>query len=123
MRGEYYSFLNPFGERVCGTLDRHGASNTQKSRVNVQVRISNHPKEHYTYHPNREDSPISSDRCLETYLREIDEVPLLTPDQEVALGRRVQEGESCWPLVSDSTDIPSKANRLLSPSGTSALIR
>lgn len=73
-------------------MSPHSSSNIQKNWVNVQVRISNHPKEHYTYHPNREDSPISSDRCLETYLREIDEVPLLTPDQEVALGRRVRDG-------------------------------
>ncbi len=36
--------------------------------------------------------PIASDRCLETYLREIDEVPLLNAEREVTLGRLVQEG-------------------------------
>lgn len=36
---------------------------------------------------------IASDRCLETYLREIDEVPLLTAEQEVSLGRLVQAGD------------------------------
>ncbi|MDP6129577.1 MAG: sigma-70 factor domain-containing protein, partial [Planctomycetota bacterium] len=40
-----------------------------------------------------EDKPISSDRCLDTYLREIDEVPLLTAEEEVALGKRVQKGD------------------------------
>lgn len=40
-----------------------------------------------------EDRPISSDRCLETYLREIDEVPLLSADEEVSLGKRVQKGD------------------------------
>ena len=36
---------------------------------------------------------MASDRCLETYLREIDEVPLLSAQEEVALGRRVQRGD------------------------------
>ena len=36
---------------------------------------------------------IASDRCLEAYLREIDEVPLLTAEQEVELGRRIREGD------------------------------
>ncbi|MCH2101024.1 MAG: RNA polymerase sigma factor RpoD/SigA [Planctomycetes bacterium] len=36
---------------------------------------------------------MSSDRCLETYLREIDEVPLLSAQEEVELGRRVQRGD------------------------------
>ncbi len=36
---------------------------------------------------------IASDRCLETYLREIDEVPLLTAEQEVELGRRIRAGD------------------------------
>ena len=65
-----------------------------EEREFVQVCFSIYPKEIQTPSPkNREDKAISSDRCLETYLREIDEVPLLTPDQEVALGRRVQEGD------------------------------
>lgn len=38
--------------------------------------------------------PIASDRCLESYLREIDEVPLLTAAQEIELGRKVQEGNA-----------------------------
>lgn len=37
---------------------------------------------------------MASDRCLETYLREIDEVPLLTAKEEVELGRRVQKGDA-----------------------------
>lgn len=36
---------------------------------------------------------ISSERCLETYLQEINEVPLLTPDEEKELGRRIQTGD------------------------------
>ncbi|RMH04996.1 MAG: RNA polymerase sigma factor RpoD/SigA [Planctomycetota bacterium] len=36
---------------------------------------------------------MASDRCLETYLRDIDQVPLLTAEEEVALGRRVQQGD------------------------------
>lgn len=36
---------------------------------------------------------MSSDRCLETYLQEINEVPLLTADQELELGRRIQDGD------------------------------
>lgn len=37
---------------------------------------------------------ISSERCLETYLQEINEVPLLTAEQERELGRRVQNGDA-----------------------------
>lgn len=36
---------------------------------------------------------ISAERCLETYLQEINEVPLLTADQEKDLGRSVQKGD------------------------------
>jgi RNA polymerase primary sigma factor len=36
---------------------------------------------------------MASDRCLETYLREIDEVPLLKAEQEVELGRLIQAGD------------------------------
>jgi RNA polymerase primary sigma factor len=36
---------------------------------------------------------MASERCLETYLREIDEVPLLKAEEEVALGRLVQKGD------------------------------
>jgi len=36
---------------------------------------------------------ISSERCLETYLQEINEVPLLTPEQEKELGRRIHQGD------------------------------
>ncbi|MDP6740171.1 MAG: RNA polymerase sigma factor RpoD/SigA [Planctomycetota bacterium] len=38
-------------------------------------------------------SPISAERCLETYLQEINEVSLLTADEEKALGRRIQSGD------------------------------
>lgn len=37
--------------------------------------------------------PISSERSLETYLQEINEVPLLSPEQEKELGRRIQGGD------------------------------
>ena len=40
-------------------------------------------------HPRR--NAISAERCLETYLHEINEVPLLTADEEKELGRRIQE--------------------------------
>ncbi len=36
---------------------------------------------------------MSAERCLETYLQEINEVPLLTADQEKELGARVQSGD------------------------------
>ena len=36
---------------------------------------------------------ISAERCLETYLQEINEVALLTADEEKALGRRIQSGD------------------------------
>ena len=39
------------------------------------------------------ESAISAERCLETYLQEINEVPLLTADEEKALGRRIQAGD------------------------------
>ena len=36
---------------------------------------------------------ISAERCLETYLQEINEVPLLSAQEELALGRRIQSGD------------------------------
>ena len=39
------------------------------------------------------ESAISSERCLETYLQEINEIPLLSAEQEKALGRRIQAGD------------------------------
>ncbi|MBI5432575.1 MAG: RNA polymerase sigma factor RpoD/SigA [Planctomycetes bacterium] len=36
---------------------------------------------------------ISSERCLETYLQEINEIPLLSPGEERELGRRIQAGD------------------------------
>jgi RNA polymerase primary sigma factor len=36
---------------------------------------------------------ISAERCLETYLREINEVPLLNAEEERALGTRIQGGD------------------------------
>ncbi len=36
---------------------------------------------------------ISAERCLETYLQEINEVPLLNPEEEIALGHRIQAGD------------------------------
>jgi len=43
--------------------------------------------------PHPERSAISAERCLETYLQEINEVPLLTADEEKGLGRRIQDGD------------------------------
>ena len=39
------------------------------------------------------EAAISADRCLETYLREINDVPLLSAEEERELGRRVQSGD------------------------------
>ena len=41
--------------------------------------------------PHPERPAISSERCLETYLQEINEVPLLTADEEKELGRRTSK--------------------------------
>jgi len=43
--------------------------------------------------PRPQEHAISSERCLETYLQEINEVPLLSPDEEKQLGHRIQEGD------------------------------
>ena len=40
-----------------------------------------------------EEAVISAERCLETYLHEINEVPLLTADEEKELGSRIQQGD------------------------------
>lgn len=40
-----------------------------------------------------QEPAISSERCLETYLVEINETPLLTAEQERALARRIQRGD------------------------------
>lgn len=45
-----------------------------------------------TPHPFRRPA-ISAERCLETYLQEINEVSLLTPEQERDLGTRIQGGD------------------------------
>ena len=36
---------------------------------------------------------MSSERCLETYLQEINEVPLLSPEEERELGERIRSGD------------------------------
>ena len=44
--------------------------------------------------PRRRQEPaISSERCLETYLLEINETPLLSADQEKELARRIHKGD------------------------------
>jgi RNA polymerase primary sigma factor len=43
--------------------------------------------------PQYRSAAISAERCLETYLQEINEVPLLTAQEELALGRRIQAGD------------------------------
>ncbi|HJO27697.1 MAG: RNA polymerase subunit sigma [Planctomycetes bacterium] len=37
---------------------------------------------------------ISAERCLETYLVEINEVPLLSPEEERELGQRIHQGDA-----------------------------
>jgi RNA polymerase primary sigma factor len=39
------------------------------------------------------EAAISAERCLETYLLEINEVPLLSAEEERELGRRIQSGD------------------------------
>ena len=46
-----------------------------------------------TTSPHPERPAISAERCLETYLQEINEVPLLSADEEKELGRRIQAGD------------------------------
>ena len=46
-----------------------------------------------TTSPFPKEPAISAERCLETYLQEINEVSLLTADEEKALGQRVQQGD------------------------------
>jgi RNA polymerase primary sigma factor len=62
--------------------------NTSLAEKVIEVRVKPEP------HPfqSTRSQPIASDRCLETYLREIDEVPLLNAEREVHLGRLVQQG-------------------------------
>ena len=43
-----------------------------------------------THHGGR---AISAERCMETYLQEINEIPLLDADSEKELGRRIQAGD------------------------------
>ena len=43
--------------------------------------------------PHPKERAISAERCLETYLQEINEVSLLTADEEQELGRRIQAGD------------------------------
>lgn len=45
------------------------------------------------YPPRPQEAAISAERCLETYLVEINEVPLLSPEEEIELGRRIQAGD------------------------------
>ncbi len=35
-----------------------------------------------------------SDGALNSYLRKVGQVPLLTPDEEIELGRRIQDGDA-----------------------------
>jgi len=42
---------------------------------------------------NAQEPAISSERCLETYLLEINETPLLNADQEKELARRIRRGD------------------------------
>jgi RNA polymerase primary sigma factor len=58
------------------------------SPSSAAVRAAHPPPE-----PPDRSSAISSERCLETYLQEINEVPLLTAEQELDLGHRIQGGD------------------------------
>lgn len=51
------------------------------------------PRTSPTIVPDRPEPAISAERCLETYLQEINEVPLLTAPEEKELGVRVQAGD------------------------------
>jgi len=46
-----------------------------------------------TFPVTPKESAISAERCLETYLREINEVPLLCAEEERELGIRIQAGD------------------------------
>ena len=63
--------------------------NTRLAEKVIEVRMISAPHSCLT----TRSLPIASDRCLETYLREIDEVPLLNAEREVLLGRLVQQGD------------------------------
>jgi RNA polymerase primary sigma factor len=43
--------------------------------------------------PDPQEAAISAERCLETYLTEINEVPLLDAREEQDLGRKIQAGD------------------------------
>ena len=43
--------------------------------------------------PKQKDEAPATDESLAAYLREISRIPLLTPEQEVELGRRVRKGD------------------------------
>ncbi len=63
--------------------------------MGVRTGIPSHAPWQVTPPPSlfTKESAISSERCLETYLQEINEVPLLDSEQEKDLGRRVQNGD------------------------------
>jgi len=62
------------------------ASRTPSEEVDLPAVRANRP-------PREQEPTISAERCLETYLVEINEVPLLNADQEKELGHRIQAGD------------------------------
>lgn len=66
---------------------------SQNRILTQQDRAAHVPALPPTFVPDRPESVISAERCLETYLQEINEVPLLTAEQEKELGARVQAGD------------------------------
>jgi RNA polymerase primary sigma factor len=60
-------------------------------RVSRAARVAPRPRSPRPNHTR--SAAISAERCLETYLQEINEVPLLNAEQELELGRRIQSGD------------------------------
>ena len=67
-----------------------------------------------------QEAAISAERCLETYLTEINEVPLLNAEEELELGRKIQAGpvDNCCiadPAYPEATDILLEKAKKLNP--------
>ena len=72
-----------------------GLAQDEDPRAPIRVYQVASPATPHPAHPTRatKESVISSERCLETYLQEINEVPLLTPEQERELGAKIRKGD------------------------------
>jgi RNA polymerase primary sigma factor len=69
------------------------ASGTDRSCLSARSRNPSAPPQGPRPNPTHQEPAISAERCLETYLQEINEVPLLSAEQEQQLGRRIQNGD------------------------------